>query len=260
MAPRLTRLLVLLSPTNLVATLILIALGAGGVTWWRLDRRAKRVERQRAELESSVGKLTEANRALRGAVASLEAECVELRGFVERLTSETRVADVRVLASHPDPEGVPLSTVEFAERLADGRAPRSRVFAVRGREVYFDALVIRFDEDRVKVGDPLCGKSLHLFRRAFGSAQEPRDGPLLASQRPDGVPDAYRSGAAPSDFERRLWQRFWHWAAHPDEAAREGVRVAQIEAVGIRPEVGASYRIALEHDGGLTIRRVVPQP
>ena len=259
MAPRLLRLLTFLSPTNLLATVILIALAAGGVTYWRLDRRARRIAGERARLQASVSTLESANGALRRTVAALEAQCDELRRFVGRLSSESRVADVRILASHPDADGVPLTTVEFAERLGGGRAPRSRVFTVRGREVYFDALVIKFDEDRVKVGDPLRGKSLHLFRRAFGSAQEPRDGPLLAGRKPDGVPDVYRGGEAPSPFERRLWARFWHWAAHPDEAAAQGVRVAQIEAVGIRPEVAAAYRITLEHDGGLSIRRA-PEP
>ncbi|MFW6162529.1 MAG: hypothetical protein ACODAJ_07140, partial [Planctomycetota bacterium] len=156
--------------------------------------------------------------------------------------------------------GVPVTTMEFTERLGQGATARSRVFTVRGREVYFDALLIKFAEDRVKVGDPLRGKSLHLFRRAFGSAQEPRDGPLLAAREPGAVPRAYRSGQGVSDFERRLWARFWHWTAHPDEAAAEGVRVAQIDAVGTRPEVGATYRITLEHDGGLNLRRVTDGP
>ncbi len=260
MASRLARLLVLLTPTNILATVILAALAAGGVTYWRMQRRADRLARQRAELESSVERLHQTNTALRQAVAGLEAEVAELEQFVRRLTSESRVADVRIVASHPDAQGVPVTTVEFTERRGEGRAAATRMFAVRGREIYFDALVIRFDEDRVKVGDPLRGKSLHLFRRAFGSAQEPRDGPLLASREADGVPDAYRSDDPPSEFERRLWQRFWHWASHPDEAAAEGVRVAQIEAVGIRPEVAATYRITLEHDGGLTIRKIVESP
>ena len=259
MAPRLGRMLALLSPTNLLATLILVGLAAGGITWLQVRHRARQAERERERLEGVLGSLQAHNDVLRASVAALEAQCEELRTFVGRLTSESHVANARIVASHPDAEGVPVTTIEFAEQLGDS-APPPRVFTVRGNEVYFDALVIRFDEDKVKVGDPLRGKSLHLFRRAFGSAQEPREGPLLAARQTDGVPDAYASSAAPSDFERRLWRRFWHWAAHPDEAAREGVRVAQIEAVGIRPRVGVTYRLALEHDGGLTIRPAATNP
>lgn len=260
MALRLGKALALLSPTNLLATVILVGLTAGGITYLQLQWRARRVERERKQLEAAVGVLEADNAALRSSVAALEAQCEELRVFVGRLTSESHVADARIVASHPDREGVPVTTVEFTEQLGDGPAPPPRVFTVRGREVYFDALVIRFDDDLVKVGDPLRGKSLHLFRRAFGSAQEPREGPLLAARQTDGVPDVYRSRGAPSEFERRLWQRFWHWAAHPGDAAREGVRIAQIDAVGIRPRVGVTYRLALEHDGGLTIRPVAPNP
>ena len=260
MAFRIGTLVAVLKPANLLATLLLAALGYGAFTAYGLVRRSNRAERQRDELEQSVGLLEKRNASLRGTVATLEAQCAQLRTFVARLTAESRVADLRILASHPDGGGVPVTTFEFTERRRDGAPLPSRVFTVRGHELYVDALVIKFSEDRVKVGDPLCGKSLHLFRRVFGSAQEPREGPLVAASQPDGVPAAYSSPAEASDFERRLWRLFWHWAAHPGEAAREGVRVAQIEAIGIRPIVGATYRITLEHDGGLNIKRLAPLP
>jgi hypothetical protein len=50
------------------------------------------------------------------------------------------------------------------------------------------------------VGDLLRGKSLHLFRRVFGEAQEPRDGPSIGTTRPDGIPDVYRISPSPSAF------------------------------------------------------------
>jgi len=260
MAARLGKLLLLLSPTNLLATVVLVGLAVGGGAYLHARLRARRAETQRQRLEAAVAEQARRNRELRGQVAALEARCAELRGFVHRLTTHSRVADVRVVASHPGRDGVPVTTVEFTERGRDGQAFPARVFTVVGKEVYFDALVIKFADDAVKVGDPLRGKSLHLFRRIFGSAQEPREGPVVAAAVPDGVPDAYGGAGEASDFERRLWRLFWHWASHPAEAAREGVRIAQIEAVGIRPVVGASYRITLRHAGGLEIQRQAPQP
>jgi len=255
MASRLGKLLFALRPTNLLAAALLAALGYGGITAYTYHTRAQRVREERQQLAATVERLQQSNDQLRGNVADLEARCAELRSFVDRLTAESRVADIKILAQRPDPEGVPVTTLQFVERDRAGERLPPRVLTARGREVYFDALVIKFSDDAVKVGDPLRGKSLHLFRRIFGSAQEPRDGPLLAASQ-GIVPDVYRLADTVSPFERALWARFWHWAAHPDEAEAEGVRIAQIEAVAIRPIVDAAYRITLEHDGGLNIRRL----
>jgi len=255
MASRIGKLVVAFKPTNILATLLVVALGYGAYTAYDLARRSTTAEQAQRELEQAVGTLEKQNARLRTTVTSLEAQCARLRSFVARLTTESRVATLRILASHPDGGGVPITTFEFAEQRPDGRPRPSRVFTVRGRELYVDALVIKFTDDAVKVADPLRGKSLHLFRRVFGSAQEPREGPLVAASQPDGVPAAYAASGEASDFEQRMWRLFWYWASHPAEAASQGVRVAQIEAVGIRPIVGATYRLTLEHDGGLNIKQ-----
>jgi len=260
MALRPASLLALLRPTNLVATALLAALGYGGYLYYDYCCRARNAQLERQQLEESVAKLEKTNSALRETIQTLETQVAELRLFVKRLTAESRIADVRILNQRRDVEGVPITTLEFVERDRDGKALPTRSLTVRGQEVYFDALVIQFSEKDVMAGDPLRGKSLHLFRRAFGSAQEPRDGPLIATAERDGVPDIYRVTPAPSAFEQRLWRLFWHWADHPAEAEQEGVSVAQIKAVGIRPVVGAAYRITLKHAGALSIKRVEANP
>jgi len=250
--------LALLKPTNLLAAVLLVAVAYGGITVFQIRRRADRVRRERQELSQTVERLQTTNARLRHAVQSLEEQCVQLRAFAARLTADTRVADVRILEQTADEAGVAITTLEFTELDPQGTRLDPRRATVLGREVYFDALVLKFADDAVKVGDPLRGKSLHVFRRTFGSAQEPRNGVPLAA---DGiVPDVYRGPPTAATFERALWARFWHWADHPAEAEAEGVRVAQIEAVGIRPRPHATYRITLRHAGGLDIRRVEPAP
>jgi len=239
-------------PTNLLALLVLAAIGYGGARYYLARQREAR---ERQALADRLAKLQEENARLSSEARRLEARCAELEAFVGRLTTDTRVARVRVLDQSRDPDGVLLTVFEFTEFGRDGKPLPPKIFTLRGEEAYFDALVIKFLDDAVKVGDPLRGKSLHLFRRAFGSAQEPRDGPLLAAS--DGlVPDAYRGPEEPSDFEVALWRQFWRWVAHPREAEAQGVRVAQIEAVGTRPVEGATYLITLRHSGGLDIRRL----
>lgn len=248
----------LLQPTNLLAVVVLLILLYVGVTYMMAKFREARIERERRELETAVSDLTHKNDALRQAVRLLEAQCEELKGFVKRLTTESRVADVRVVGHRLDSQKKPIWTLEFTELGRDGKPLPAKVLTVRGQDVYFDALIIKFSHDLVKVGDPLRGKSLHFFRRAFGSAQTADDGPMLAAS--GDAPDAYRnpSGSA-SAFEHALWLRFWYWVNHPTEAEAEGIRVAEGQAVFTRPEPGATYRITLEHAGGLNIKRMVPK-
>ena len=131
MALRPARLLALLSPSNLLATLILLAAGIGGVTYLRLHLRTRRVERERERLEATVAEQTRMNHQLRTRVTSLEAQCVELESFVARLTTESRVADVRIVASHPGRDGVPVTTFEFTERGPQGQPAPSGLWVSR---------------------------------------------------------------------------------------------------------------------------------
>ena len=122
-----------------------------------------------------------------------------------------------------------------------------------GEGVYFDALVIEFDRDYVKLSDPLRGKSIYLFRKIFGSGQKPENGVALDPNAKDGIPDPYRVGKPPSAFEVKLWRRFWELANDAKAAAHEGVRVAQIQANAIRPVPGKIYTLSLEHAGGMNV-------
>jgi len=260
MLPRLGRLLAAFKPTNLLAGVLVVVIGYGAWVAYRYHRSNVDAQVARQHLEDAVGQLKEQNTELKATVATLDAQCAELRLFVERLTAESRVADVKVLTQRRAADGVPVTTFEFVERDRAGKALLPKVFTVPGEVVYFEALVIQFLDKAVMVGDPVRGKSIHLFRRVFGEAQEPRDGPLIAAAQPDGIPDVYRISPSPSAFEKRLWRLFWHWADHPAEAEQEGVSVAAIKAVGIRPTAGSSYRITLRHAGGLDIRKVEENP
>ncbi len=242
----------LLQPTNLLAVVVALILAYVGITYVMAKFREARLAREREELERTVAALQQDNDRLR-------AQCEVLKGFVKRLTTESRVAQARVVGHRLDSQKVPLWTFEFVEFDRDDKPLPAKVITLRGKDVYFEALIIKFEHDLVKVGDPLRGKSLLFFRRAFGDAQEPREGPMLAANG-SVVPDAYRftSGTA-SAFEQGLWLRFWHWVNHPEEAKAEGIRVAQIQTVGLPPEPGATYRITLEHAGGPNIKRIEPR-
>jgi hypothetical protein len=193
-------------------------------------------------------------------IRQLEREKAELQRIVERLKTRRRVAQVFVVDQRTASDArVQETTIEFTPLGRLGEVGRASVFTVPGEVCYFDALVIRFEDEYVEAGDPLRGHSLHLFRRAFGEDQPPRDGYPL--DEPGGVPAAYRGGdSEPSRFERRLWRRFWEYAENPSLAAELGVRVAQGEAVYQRLRKGEYWQVSIRADGGLEFSRLESPP
>lgn len=183
-------------------------------------------------------------------------EIERLQAVVARLESESRRAEA-VVVRQEERGGLTRTTFRFGEVDPNGRPLPAREFTVDGDVVFFDALVIRFDGERVKAGDPLRGHSLALFRRVFGEFQRPADGFAIDGASAGGVPDVFRARPRATPFETQLWARFWDLAADPEAAAREGVSVAQGEAVYTRMRPGLLYRITLAANGGLSIR---PEP
>jgi hypothetical protein len=124
--------------------------------------------------------------------------------------------------------------------------------------VYFDALVVKFNQESVAAADELRGKSIALFRRIFGESQEPIDGFPID---PKGdVPNVYRIEPNPSPFEQQLWAQFWDYATNPELAKEANVRVAQGEAVYVPMKRGEIWTLTLQNNGGLNIKlhRAVP--
>lgn len=211
-----------------------------------------------------------------------EAQALEIYGLqqaVSRLTGDQRVAEVHVVnglpasadegieAPGPARSGTDTSrvlspkardraslttTIEFIELDRQQHPLPGKRFVVQGDVVFFDALVIQFDQERVAAGDALRGKSLALFRRVYGEYQNPAEG--FAIDPAGDVPNVFRIEPQPSPFERKLWERFWHYAGHPDEAAAEGVRVVQGEAVYVPMRQGQVWSLSLQNNGGLNIR------
>jgi len=187
-------------------------------------------------------------------IISKQREIAVLKKIVSRLEAEQRVAQVLVRNQKTDASGRVLeTTLKFVEINDKGQPFSEKIITVPGEEVYFDALVMKFDREHVKLGDPLRGKSVYLFRKIFGSSQKPENGFSLDLNSTDGIPDSYRTSLSISAFEKKLWQRFWEFANDPVAARKEGVRVAQIEAIGTRPVRGKIYTITLELPSGLNI-------
>jgi hypothetical protein len=185
-------------------------------------------------------------------IQKLEADKQRLEAFLRILKRIDRRARVEVLKQGPDAQGNLQTTIRFTEIDDSGKpltAPRE--MTLPGQEVYFDTLVIKFEDHFVEQSDPLKGQALMLFRRIFSSTMHPEDGIVID---PVGQPPpVYAGREAPSDFERDLWKHFWEVANNEQLAKERGVRAIHGDAPYMRLEPDHVYEIALRSTGEVII-------
>lgn len=175
-----------------------------------------------------------------------------LKKMIERLSADTRIAEVLVTKSELNEKtGKILTTIKFLEYGAKGEALEPKYFTFRGNLIQFQSLVIRFNDDLIKRGDKLRGKSIYLFMKAFVLDSE--DPQIFEITKSRSVPEGYRTDAKTSDFERKLWGKFWDYALDPTKRGEAGIKNAQIEAPGSMFLPGSIYTLKIEHDGGIRI-------
>lgn len=175
-----------------------------------------------------------------------------LKKIIERLTADSRVAEVIVTNVLRDSEGKKTyTTIKFLEYDTNLKPLEPKYFTFSGNVIQFQSMVIRFDDFYVKKGHPLKGKSAYLFIKAFMLTDKGAE--MFDITKINEVPSGYKVEGAKNPFEAKLWQKFWEYALNPIEAKRIGIKNAQIEAPGTRFIPGMIYTIKIEHDGGLRI-------
>jgi len=179
---------------------------------------------------------------------------------LDRAWAEELVADVRVDGLEQDAAGQPIMKLHFVQyRPGTETVAYERELVLPGTEFYIDALVVKFERELVEAGDGMRGKSLLLFRRAFGDRQNPAQGiPLHRRTGDSPVPEAVQVDAEPGRIENQLWTEFWTLANDPNKAREAGVRVAQGEAPHMQAVLGQVYKLTLRSSGGLDITPRLP--
>ena len=191
-------------------------------------------------------------RRQRDTIAQLEREKARLETYLAILKRTERRARVEVLRQSTDAQGKLETTFRFTETDSTGKPiSASRDFTLPGQEVYFDTLVIKFEDEYVEQSDPLRGHALMLFRRVFSSTMRAEDG--FAIDRQGQVPEVYEAENAPTEFEREMWTRFWELANDEQLAKERGVRAIHGDAPYMRLEPHRVYEILLRSTGEVII-------
>jgi hypothetical protein len=196
-------------------------------------------------------------------ISKLQEDKQRLEAYLKILKHIDRRARVEVLRQGKDQQGNLETTIRFTETDADGKPIAvSRELTLPGQDVYFDTLVIKFEDHFIEDGDPLKGQALMLFRRIFSSKMRAEDGFVIDKE--GQPPEVYAEEQAPSAFEKELWRRFWE-IANDDKLAKEhGVRAIHGDAPYMRLEPDRVYEVSLRSTGEVIItpgtRLAAPQP
>jgi uncharacterized coiled-coil protein SlyX len=247
-----------------LSLVIVVALAIGG--WfaykayfgdrWALEQSREKLEEKEKEiavLSGDLAKRKEEIQLLNKDVAAKQREIERLDTALRLLKVNHRVAQVDVLWQGPSTEtGELITRISFVEVDDSGkRLEKPRTFTIEGDIVHVAALVVKFADKDVEMGDLLRGTSLYLFKRIYGDKQKPENGFVL-----DAVgsrPAAYQRGAKMSDWEQGLWSEFWDYANDPEKAKRAGVRAAHGEAVYQKMRPGKRYKVFFRSTGELWI-------
>ncbi len=185
-------------------------------------------------------------------IGKLEQDKQRLEVYLKILKHIDRRARVEVLRQTKDPQGNLQTTIRFTETDDAGKPIAvSRELTLPGQDVYFDTLVIKFDDHFVEEDDPLKGHALMLFRRIFSSTMRAEDGFVI--DREGQAPEIYAERQAPSEFEKDLWKRFWELANDEKLAKERGVRAIHGDAPYMRLEPDRVYEISLRSTGEVII-------
>jgi len=175
-----------------------------------------------------------------------------LRQIIERLSADSRIAEVVVSEVNTDPASrQTYTTIKFLEYDVQQQPLEPRYFTFSGNIIQFQSLVIRFDDFYVRKAHPLKGKSAYIFMKVFTLTD--KGAQVYDINKINAIPSGYTLGRTRNAFEKRLWEKFWHYALNQKEAKKLGIKNAQIEAPGVRFIPGMLYTIKIEHDGGMRI-------
>jgi hypothetical protein len=233
----------------MLRNLVLGAFAAILATWTYIYvDHSREHERELAVRDARIATLESENHLLDQEVARLEVANRFLR-------LDHRVARIEVIDQSPieGGDGAVETTIVFTEIDPEGEAMgEGETMVIRGKQLYIDSMVVKFDDSFIEAGDALRGTSVAVFKRLFSDAVAPEAGIPIDSKNKHPLP--FRGDDLPDPMYADLFDRIWDYANDPEAAAELGVRAIQGEAPSIEARPGKVYRVELRQSGGLTIR------
>lgn len=167
----------------------------------------------------------------RGAMTihELLTENKQLKQAITNLTDEDQIGYAKVISQRNE-DGRLLTAIRFVETA---RGDKTKVilqkeYTIEGDVVYFDALIVKFDNQMVSDGK---SRALYLWRRVYGEKMPPGEG--FAIEEPGAEPKRY-SGlleALPIEHRQLFWASIWDLANDPEKLHEHGIKAIYGSAV-----------------------------
>lgn len=191
-----------------------------------------------------------ANRPLQTLIDLLR-ENENLRTAITNLSKESVIGYATILKRVQTDAG-PEVTCRFVEvDRNDRRIPlSSKDFLIKGDEIYFDAIIVKFDSSLVKDGKE---KAMYLWRRVFGNKMKPEEG--LNMNTPGVEAKRYNDLASRLSLPEKetFWKEIWDLSNNVEKMAKQGIRAVNGQAAYAQLEEGKIYKFLIGNDGNLTI-------
>ncbi len=166
---------------------------------------------------------------------------------ITELTLESQIGYAKILQRRVV-DGTLIQTVRFVETAWDDPSEEviSRDFEIRGEEIYFDAMIVRFDSERVQDGNE---RALYLWRRIYSEEVSPENGFPL--EEPGNAPERYREWLAKLPVRHRnlFWSEIWSLSNNPKKLEDLGITAIFGSAVYQRMEPGRVYLFRINNSG-----------
>ena len=182
-------------------------------------------------------------------IEELLTENTHLKQAITHLSEETQIGYAKVV-SQDTRDGRLFTRLMFVETRPN--APLTPVlkkeYEVEGDIVHFDALIVKFGQERVMDGRE---KALYLWRRIYGEHQSPENGLAI---NPEG-----QAPARYSDLCRKLslqdrdlfWTHIWSLSNDPNHLSDLGVQAIYGNAVYHKLQPGLIYVFKIDNTGSL---------
>lgn len=230
----------------------------------KLDKTLNELTSARKELEQSQQDLAQARIDIAQRDKTIEEQTEKIEALIEQvdkletsirlLKIDHRLAQIKVLSIDEDPESnQPRTTVSLQEIDSEGNPiGEARKFTIRGRNIYVDFWLAKFEDKYIEESDLLRSTTLCMFKSIYGELEAPADATPI--EKPWIRPEAYASGSKMSEFEKKIWQDFWTIANDSTKSRELGIRANHGQAVYVKAEEGKTYLIQLRASDGLTFK------
>lgn len=184
-----------------------------------------------------------------------QAELVKTQTALKLLKVDRRRAYIDVLETGIEEEtDEPFFIAKFTEVDAEGvPLAEPRTFRLRGKLLFVDSWVVKFDDKHVEASDPLRSTSLCLFKSIYGDMDE-RSGGYPLDQNDPNISTAYGDRDPQNKFEAQIWDEFWELANNPQLQEQMGIRSNHGTVSYIQVLSGMTYQVDLRASDGLSLK------